>query len=114
MRQLFGRKARILIYLVAGFVLFLLLGAAFIAQEQKEKITINLCNRDPENADFWKRSGLNLFDPPCTMKRVATIPACKDVVAVVVDKGVCNNVEVWKIRVNGVEGWQTKRVLVGE
>jgi hypothetical protein len=77
-------------------------------------ITVNVCKIDPENADYWQETPINLFEAPGSFNIVTTIPSCVDARVKVVDTSVYNGVEMYKVLYNGKQGWQTKRLLTGE
>jgi enamine deaminase RidA (YjgF/YER057c/UK114 family) len=80
-----------------------------------EKIILNLCLTDPENADVWKQMGINLFkniDDP--LKGSENIPACESIEIEVLEKRNINDIERYKVKYGKIEGWQTERLLMGE
>ena len=80
-----------------------------------EKLILNLCITDSENADVWEKMGINLwkdFDDPSTGSE--NIPACESIEVEVLEKRNVNDVEKYKIKYGQVEGWITKRLLIDE
>ena len=78
-----------------------------------ETIVIDVCKEDPENADMWRQSGLNLFTDPSSgqKKKVGKIPACESIKVDVLEKKVHDGVMFYRIRYESQDGWQTRRLL---
>lgn len=83
-----------------------------IAQSPLFTITVNVCKSDPENADYWSNTKINLFDTPGG-RISGTLPPCSSIKADVLETKTVNNVEFYKVRIESTVGWQTKRLLVG-
>jgi len=80
-----------------------------------EKLIINLCITDSENADVWKQMGVNLwkdFDDPS--KGSENIPACESIEVEVLEKRNVDDIEKYKVKYGQIEGWTTKRLLIGD
>lgn len=86
--------------------------------EPIKTIKINVCSYDPENADLWVQTGINLFDRPGGLssgaKFVGKIPACDGINVDVLEIKEVNGLVYYKIRYGDLEGWQTKRLLTGK
>ncbi|HOP07674.1 MAG TPA: hypothetical protein PLF13_10325 [candidate division Zixibacteria bacterium] len=80
-----------------------------------DTIVIDLCKLDPQNADMWRQTGINLFSDPTLgpKKKVGNIPACDGITVDVIDKKTFEGVEFYWIRYKKQIGWQTKRLLTG-
>jgi len=83
-----------------------------------EQITLNVCQTDPENADYWPTTKVNLFNKPGGIATGAVksgeLPPCSSITLDVLDKQTIEGIESYKVRYNNIVGWQTKRLLVGE
>lgn len=85
-----------------------------------EKITLNVCKVDPENADYWSEAEVNVWDKPGGLDTGAVVtdklPACDDLVLEILEKEGRKEgyVPAWKIRYQSVEGWISKDILTGE
>jgi len=81
--------------------------------KSKETIVVDVCKEDPQNADTWRQTGVNLFtDPSLSSKRkVGKIPACESITVEVLDKKNVDGIEFYKIKYGDQVGWQTKRLL---
>jgi len=82
-------------------------------QQVLEHITLNVCQTDSENADYWETTKINLFDKAGLVK-VGELPPCSSIVLEVIEKQDIGGLEHYKVRYNSISGWQTKRLLVGE
>lgn len=76
-------------------------------------IIINLCEKDPENADYWIKTNINLFDKPAGAK-VGEVPSCTSEKVEVLESEFVDGVEFYKVKWTSIQGWQTKRLLLGE
>ena len=82
-----------------------------------EKITLNVCQTDSENADYWRNNKVNLFSKAGGLAAGATkvgeLPSCLSLNLDVLQKQTVGGVEFYKVRYSSLQGWQTKRLLVG-
>ena len=76
------------------------------------RIDLNLCETDPENADYWAKTKVNLFNVPEGTK-VGDLPACSSLSLEVLSKQTVNGIQFYKVKYNSFVGWQTKRLLIG-
>jgi len=103
------RREAVVIGLIALALFFT--GCSEPQEKTLEKIRVNVCSCDPNNADYWRSSGINLFKEPGSLTRAGTIPACDNVVVEVLEKKTYNGREFYKVKYGGIEGWATKLVL---
>ncbi|HNX17774.1 MAG TPA: hypothetical protein PKM50_05550 [Methanoregula sp.] len=80
--------------------------------------TLNMCIKDPGNADIWESSPVNLWDQPGGLSAGAKIsgklPACDNINVEVWDEKTIGGVVFWKISYGSTQGWITKRMIEGE
>ncbi len=86
--------------------------------EYCKDIFLNLCLIDEENADYWTTTKVNLFDKPggiqAGAKIVAELEACSSLRLEIIDKQTVDGLEYYRVKYQDKEGWQTKRLLVGD
>lgn len=89
-----------------------------VSEQVLEKITLNVCQTDPENADYWPTTKVNLFSKAGSIsaraKKVGELPPCSSISLDVLQKQTVDGIEFYQVKYNSVIGWQTKRLLVGE
>lgn len=85
---------------------------------EPEKISLNICQTDSENKDYWSKTNINLFSQPGSIvagaTKVGDLPSCSSINLDVLDKEIVDGVEFYKVKYNNIVGWQTKRLLVGD
>jgi len=74
--------------------------------------TLNVCERDPANANQWRQMGVNLLDYP-DGKLVYNIPACSNIKLELLQEKYLSDygLTFQKVRYGNKVGWQTKRLL---
>ncbi len=82
-------------------------------------IYLNLCESDPENADHWGTTRVNLFSKPGGLSIPGNtlsfkIPACENKKLEILEKRVVGGIERYRVRYGANAGWQTKRLLTGD
>ena len=89
-----------------------------VSEQILEKITLNVCQTDPENADYWQTTKVNLFSKAGGLSvgatKVGELPSCSSISLDVLQKQTVDGIEFYKVKYGAVIGWQTKRLLVGE
>jgi len=80
---------------------------------KKETIVVNVCEQDPDNAAYYRSSGINLFNDPgaSTKRKVGKIPACESITVEVLQKKTVDGAMFYKIKYGSTIGWQTRRLL---
>lgn len=84
-------------------------------EPQIASITLNVCELYPNSVDLWQMMPVTLFSQAgntgITMGR---LKACDDIKLDVLETKIHGGIEYYRVRSGSVEGWNTKRVFVGE
>lgn len=85
-----------------------------IVTSETEKLFINLCNTDKENAEYWKSNKINLIDlnsAGVINESVGLIDPCSNLLVEIIDQRKINGINYLKIKYGNISGWQTERLL---
>lgn len=112
----------VVIFAIIGFLIIksgigaddLKLQSEKIATPETDKLSINLCNTDKENSDYWTTNKINLVDLDSSgiiNQSIALIDPCSNLLVEIIDQRKINGINYLKIKYGNISGWQTERLL---
>jgi len=89
------------------------------AKAHPDAITINLCQSDPSNADYWQNERINLWQQPGgisanNQKVIDTLPACNNAKIIIIEQKRIQGIDYVRVQsllMLSKVGWITKRTL---